>query len=294
MKITTSKMRFLSLLLALTMLVGIGAPQTVFAKSSNKVKNPAMVDLSLNKSYAKYDITGDGKADTVKCTGKWEESYDGFQGLKITINGKTVLRDKETFYYELNAKLCTLKNGKVYLYLYNPAENGDARYCGIYQYQKGKLKCVLNMNKFFGSGKLGYHTQGGVTAVSGNKLTVNMYQQNYELGGINVAFDYKYSKGKLVKDGNVAKEYTIWAADNNSGKLTAQKNMRVYTKPDGKTKAFSLKKGQQIKVTGIYCKSGKMFLKVQRISDGKKGYIKCIEDYPKDFIAPFAEVVYAG
>ena len=31
---------------------------------------------------------------------------------------------------------------------------------------------------------------GEVKAVSGNKITVGIYQQNYELGGISVYFDY--------------------------------------------------------------------------------------------------------
>ena len=85
------------------------------------------------------------------------------------------------------------------MYLYNPGDDGDAYYCGLYQYKNGKLKCVLNMNKFYGSGKLGYHTNGEVKAVSGNKITVGIYQQNYELGGISVILITYIPKENLFK-----------------------------------------------------------------------------------------------
>lgn len=44
----------------------------------------------------------------------------------------------------------------------------------------------------------------------------------------------------------------------------------------------------------IYCKSGKMLLRVQKISDKQIGYIKCIKYFPLKKGAPFKEVVYAG
>lgn len=281
------------LLILFIMVIGVGMPQRVYAKGE-KVKNPTHVNLSLNTSYKEYDVTGDGKADTIRISHISSENGEWDVGLKVTINGKEVLCNKKCYYYGIEAALYTLKNGKVYLYLYNPADDGDAYYCGLYQYKNGKLDCVLNMNKFYGSDKLGYHTYGTVEAVSGNKLTVSIGQQNYELGGLSVCFDYVYSKGKLVKSANTTKNFKGWAVDNNGGKLTANKNIKVYTSTKCKTKAFTLNPGDRIKLKSIYCKSGKMLLKVQRIFDGKTGYIKCIKHYPKDGYAPFVEVVYAG
>lgn len=292
MKKTNRKFQFLSLLIAFTLLTGIGIPQTVFAENKT-VKNPASVKLSLNQTYTKYDVTGDRKADTIKISNMKKE-YDVNTGIKVTINGKKVFYDKTSCYYDLEAYLCTLANGKVFLYLYNPLDNGDADYCSLYQYQKGKLECVINMNKFYGSSKLGYHTNGTIKSVSGNKITVEMYQQNYELGGLSVSYDYKYANGKLTKDGNVTTNFTCWAADSNDGKLTARINMSVYTRTNCKSKAFTLQAGQKIEIKSIYCKSGKMLIKVKRLSDGKTGYIKCIKGNPKNGIAPFSEIMYAG
>ena len=188
------------------MILSVGMPQAAYAKNAN-VKNPAKAKLSLNTTYNGYDVTGDGKADTIRISSVSLEADEWNVGLKVEINGKKVLYKKDCYYYGIEASLCTLKNGKVYLYLYNPGDDGDAYYCGLYQYKNGKLKCVLNMNKFYGSGKLGYHTNGEVKAVSGNKITVGIYQQNYELGGISVYFDYIYSKGKLVQSSNVTKDF---------------------------------------------------------------------------------------
>lgn len=275
------------------MILSVGMPQAAYAKNAN-VKNPAKAKLSLNTTYNGYDVTGDGKVDTIRISSVSLEADEWNVGLKVEINGKKVLYKKDCYYYGIEASLCTLKNGKVYLYLYNPGDDGDAYYCGLYQYKNGKLKCVLNMNKFYGSGKLGYHTNGEVKAVSGNKITVGIYQQNYELGGISVYFDYIYSKGKLVQSSNVTKDFECWALENNGGKLTANYHITVYTKKNCKGKAFILSEGDQIKIKNIYCKSGKMLLRVQKISDKQIGYIKCIKYFPLKKGAPFKEVVYAG
>lgn len=274
-------------------ILSVTLPKMVYAKNA-RVKNPAKANVSLNTTYNRYDVTGDGKADTIRISSVSLEADEWDVGLKVEINGKEVLYNKDCYYYGIEASLCTLKNGKVYLYLYNPGDDGDAYYCGLYQYKNGKLECVLNMNKFYGSDKLGYHTNGEVKAVSGNKITVGIYQQNYELGGISVNFDYIYSKEKLVKSGNVAKDYKCWAAESNGGKLTANYDIKVYAEKSCKRKAFTLRRGEKIKIKSIYCKSGKMLLKVHRLSDGKKGYIKCIKHYPIKEGAPFKEVVYAG
>lgn len=107
-------------------------------------------------------------------------------------------------------------------------------------------------------------------------------------------FDYIYSKGKLVQSSNVTKDFECWALENNGGKLTANYHITVYTKKNCKGKAFILSEGDQIKIKNIYCKSGKMLLRVQKISDKQIGYIKYIKYFPLKKGAPFKEVVYAG
>lgn len=92
----------------------------------------------------------------------------------------------------------------------------------------------------------------------------------------------------------MTRNFVCWAADDNGGRLTARNSIRVYTKTNCRKKGFILRPGNQIKINGIYCKSGKMLLKVQRLSDGKTGYIKCMKHSPKDGYAPFKEVMYAG
>ena len=285
------KIRGISMVLALAVLLSVAMPQSVLAKSSKKVKNPAMVTLKANKTYTKYDITGDGKADKIKIsTGK--AYYDVYEKLTVTVNGKKVLCDKSS-YFRVEAKLCTLKNGKVFLYLYNPFQNYDATVCGLYRYQNGKLVQSVDLLQVCGVGDTGYHTYGDVLSVKGNKITLQSYQINYQMGALVTAFEYTYSKGKLIPD-NKAKVFTVWSAKYNNGKLTAAYKINVYKKTDCKTKAFTLKKNQKIVGTGIYCKSGKMFAKVKRLSDGKFGYIKCINDYPFKKGEPFKEIVYGG
>ena len=289
MKKATSLFKVVMLFLAVVVCAGIAKPQNAFAKNA---KNPSVVKLKLNQTYSKYDVTGDGKADKIRI-GCYKNDEYCIEGLKITINGRTVLSKKNSLYYRLCAKLCTLQNGKVFLYVYNPYNNEDADICALFQYQNGKLKKCIDMNKFYGSNDLGYHTKGEVKSVKGNKITVEIYQQTYQLGGMSVTFDYKYSKGKLIKDGIKAKKYQIWAYKEN-GSLTASRNMTVYQNVGCSSKAFTLSTGQKIKILGVYCKSGNMMIKIKRISDGKTGYLKCIKKFPSSGDAPFYEVAYAG
>lgn len=294
LKAFSATKKTLALVVAFIIIFGVGMPQMVHAKN-RKVKNPALVNLSLNTTYTGYDITGDGKRDTIRISSTSLDDYLE-KGLTVKINGKEALCNKEWAYYKeyVSLRLCTLKNGKVYLYIYNPADNAVAEYCGLFQYDKGKLKCALDMKKFNGLDKFADQVSGAVKSVSGNRITVEMIHGSYEIGGIHTCFDYKYSKGKLIRTTNIIKDFDCWFISSNGGKLTARNDIKVYAKTNCKTKAFTLKAGEQIKVKSIYCKSGKMLLKVQRLSDGKNGYIKCIKHHPKDGRAPFTEVEYAG
>lgn len=53
-----------------------------------KCKNPAKAKLSLNTTYNGYDVTGDGKADTIRISSVSLEADEWNVGLKVEINGK--------------------------------------------------------------------------------------------------------------------------------------------------------------------------------------------------------------
>ena len=92
------------------MILSVGMPQAAYAKNAN-VKNPAKAKLSLNTTYNGYDVTGDGKADTIRISSVSLEADEWNVGLKVEINGKKVLYKKDCYYYGIEASLCTLKNG---------------------------------------------------------------------------------------------------------------------------------------------------------------------------------------
>ena len=71
------------------MILSVGMPQAAYAKNAN-VKNPAKAKLSLNTTYNGYDVTGDGKADTIRISSVSLEADEWNVGLKVEINGKKV------------------------------------------------------------------------------------------------------------------------------------------------------------------------------------------------------------
>lgn len=284
--------RIVTFLLAIVMVITIAPTSPVFAKKASDVNKKSLISLTGTSkiSTSKYDVTGDGKADklVIKCN---KFAYDMGEGIKVIVNGKTLYSDKNDYFYNIYAKICTLSSGKVLVYIYNPADNGDSYLCGLYDLSGKKMKCVLDMNRMFS--KNGYHVNGDVSAVSGNKITVHHSQQNYCVAGMAVNFTYKYSKGKLVLDKKESTNYQIWAGRGAGNKeLTAAKTITVYKKATSSAKAFTLKRGNKVKVVAVCSYKGNLYFKVKK--GNKTGYIKCITGYPKDGNPLFKNAEFAG
>ncbi|MCI8327719.1 MAG: hypothetical protein HFI37_08100 [Lachnospiraceae bacterium] len=112
------------------------------SKTANAAK-AAKVKLKEGKTYKNYDITGDKKKDTIRIQGTKDQYGDYYEKISVIVNGKTAISWNHPSAYHINATLCTLKNGKPFLYLYFPGDNGDG-VNGIFQYKKGKLKQIIN------------------------------------------------------------------------------------------------------------------------------------------------------
>lgn len=77
-----------ALILAITFVLTGFLPQKVFATQNDSVTNePKVVFNSFPINTSQYDVTGDGKADTLNIT-YFEKTEHQYVGLKVYVNGK--------------------------------------------------------------------------------------------------------------------------------------------------------------------------------------------------------------
>ncbi|WP_373219426.1 hypothetical protein [Ruminococcus sp. 5_1_39BFAA] len=268
----------------------IGNPHSV------KAANPQVVKLKTNKTYKKYDITGDRKNDTLKIKISKHSTYGYYNSLAVVINGKTAYSFNNKYFYanspynEVDIRLYTLKNGKPFLFLYAQAENGDGPVCGVFQYKSGKLKQIINFQTLFQG--YGSHLSGDVISINGNKITTEYYIMSYVLGPCSVKYNYTYKNGTLKRTSNVTKFDGIYSYGKDTRIFYANKKLTAYTATNAKTKAFTVKKGTAVQVDKCYCNGKSMLVRVKY--KGKYGWIKAAKGYPGESNKQFSNVTYAG
>lgn len=259
---------FAAVLMALFMIAIL--PNSAFAvKASNGAK---AFELRENVTYSQYDVTGDKKADKIKIVASYKNNYVG-EKISIIINGKTAF-SKKTFFFSMKTQLIKLKNGKCFMYLYGPTDNGDAEICALYQVKGSKLKRIVDFNKGFGT-KAGNHVGGEVLNVSGNSATLRFRVMAYMSGNTYADYSYRYKSGTLKKISKTGKlkvgEYT------GKSSFAAKKNIIAYKSTKCTSKKFTIKKGQKVKFLKVYVKGNTVRYYVK--ANGKSGWIKVANSY---------------
>lgn len=181
--------------------LGVTGSQAEAAQTSG-TKN-----LKLNRTYKNYDVTGDGISDQLLITNDSQDE-DHYEGINIFINDKKVY-SKDLYYYRANLKLCTLENGQVYLFINPIMENDDSIVNGLFQYQEssGKLKRVVNLNKYY---TYSYHCWTDKIKVSGNCILAKNSLMSYTVAGMDLSYiTYTYQEGSLVMKDQTVKA-KVW------------------------------------------------------------------------------------
>lgn len=270
-----------SVVVMLLILAG-GNSQTAFASSVST--------LNTGKTYDGYDITGDGKADTLSVKDiKSIDDKDAYGKFEVYINEKRALTIKER-YYSSTVKLLSLDNGKTYLHvnLYGDSDDGPS---DLYAYQNGKLKKELDFIKSFQH--VGYHNKGDIHDVKGNKIVVWMGSMSHGLAAVQFEVIYQYKKGKLVlqsKTHKILEYYNLKKSVMGRTQLTTSGKMQLYKTKKVKKKTWLLPKGTKAYVTKCYVDGRKVSYLV-KASDGKTGWFRSKETMIKP---PFNEIAYAG
>lgn len=225
---------------------------TVYAaETAQRVLNES-ISVGNSKTYKQYDVTGDGKADTLKIKA-------GENSVEVYVNTKKAYTKKASISEEVMVCLYTLDGQKPMLAL-----NSDwysQLFSTLLQYKSGKFVQQINM-----CNERGFAFGRNLT-ITANKITVN-YEEQYCIGNATFAYTYTKKSGKWSS----SKYGTYQPESYNKSGMTAIKNFPVYTSVNLKKKAFTVKSGANVKVKKCTVHKGKFY--IQLAYKGKTGWIK--------------------
>ena len=234
--------------------------------------------LAENKTYKSFDITGNGKADSIKVSVR---EKDGKLIYKLLVNGnKKYTYSADPIMEEAEFKALTLKNGRTYIYIgiYGWDDQGVF---GIYGMKNGKFCRLADLNHVRGLDGYGYSLTADVKAVNDNDITITYFQNSYLTGLISYDYVYTFKDGGLKLASSNAK--VIGVNNIRTGlrgrSLTTSRKIVMYKTAGSDEKVSAIKAGQ--KVTFLYVKGTKTGTWYKVKADGITGWIKAIDEMPE-------------
>lgn len=255
-----------ALLLVMLVLPGVNAQAA--STVSTKVNGAATT-----KTF-RADLTGDGKADTVKIVPYRHQSYGSslINKLKVTVNGKNVGTIAVNDVQAYTVKYLHLSNSREFLAV-------RATWCNsielnaIYRYTGGKLKKVGDLSLYA-------YMSSEIASVSSSSIKVKYTGLPDETGWLAWTYTYKYKNGKLVKSSTTASVKSDATAQRDGfdryykkNKMKTLKSLTFYTTAGGSKKAFTVSKGTWLTLKKIKVTSKAAYLQFAT-SSGKTGWKK--------------------
>lgn len=269
-----------------------------------KASNGATVEkLKCYEVCDRYDITGDGELDTLQVIP--DEEYDYYTDetlISVLVNDECVWskwamasHDDDEF-CPLDIEVVQLKSGQVLLCIANYSfSECYADVNVVLQYRGNSMQSLLNCRKMFPRKYTYDHDcQSQFSKVSGDTLTFYCPEKILMTGWTEFNVSYKYKSGKLVRTSNFVKPKI---GGRYAKARPALKSMTVYKNWKCKSKKFTIKKGQKVKITKMYVKDTRIALQVKV---GKRtGWIKCADSRKSKLLAgpyqpPFKGLYWAG
>lgn len=258
---------------------------------SVQAASPTAVTLKANKTY-NYDITGDGHKEKFRVGTVYDSTQDAYTGLTVRIDNKVVYTLSKAHFYSVSIERYTLKNGKPFIYISTKGDNDYSDLSALFQYKSGKFTKVIDFRNLFSA--YGGSRWGRIIKISGNTVTARFHLMSYSLGTCNIKYTFKYSGGTLKQSSKYGTFENIYTNGKENRTFIANKKFAVYKSPGSSVKAFTLKKGKKITVTGkTWMSKGKMYFQIQY---GKKyGWVKASSVIPSSReLQLFSNVTYAG
>lgn len=251
--------------------------------------NAAKMSLEPDVVYSAYDVTGDGAADTVKVKIADNKDQWNSETIKIFVNNNIVFKQKRKCDPSWRVNLIQLANGKVFFDIDSTIMSDDDDIHQLYICENDKLKSVYDFNKYYD--KYADYYLVNIDKVSGNTIKTEVYAQFYTTGSIRFDMNVNYKDGKFERASNTfTPKYKMY---NRKNKWTANRKIKVYKKAGSNKTAYTLKKGNVVKLNKIIYKNNKVYFQIKNNNGkGKTGYIPASKKFPSSNY--FKEAQYAG
>ncbi len=260
------------------------------AKAAVKVNKGCSItysDRKLTKSF-RQDLNGDGKKDTVRVTAKARDDR-GITDLTVSVSGEKALdfTGQRELEGTMSVTVETIQMSKKvsYLRVTGHTDNDYILFDRLYSCENlPKLKTRADFVKLFGS----YEVDILKGSSSASKLKVKVGMQPAETGFITTNYTFQRTGYALKRTSRYAKVKSALGSfsGTNDGldkyfkqsKYIAARKLNFMTKVGSKTKAFTAKKGNVLKLEKIWMKNAdSVWL---RFSNGKKrGWIRVMNSY---------------
>ena len=229
------------------------------------------------KTFTSMDVDGNGTKDKVVVKAAVKDKTYASK-IVIYVNNKKSGEKKVNDYYlsDLICKMIKTRDGSIFLLVTGEVFDGDSVFA-LFQYQSGAFTCVLTDETVIEAKDYIKHIDSitykkGKDAAS-EKFVVRSVDTSNSLGQHVSEVVYVIKDKKLVKKSKI---YTTKLTYYKT--LTAATAIKVFKSATSKDSAFSLKKGDKVKVTKIYDSAKSMRIYVKRVSDGKKGWIAGVQN----------------
>lgn len=242
-----------------------------------KAADTAYVELQSDTEYSQYDVTGDGEVDKVVI--KRVKNKDSYITLRVFINDQIVREKKEPSnpYWAVN--LIRLKNGKVFFEIKDCYASDWVHTHRLYAYNNGKLKCVYDFKKYYEFYANGYLVD--IEKISGNTIKTKVEAQFFTTGIVKFNINVSYKDGEFISTSNQydLRYKEMYQKYNIKNKWTVNRKIKVYKKAGSKKLAYTLKRGNIVKINKIIYKNEKVYFQVKnKKGKGKTGYIPATKD----------------
>lgn len=246
------------------------------------------VSLQPDQKY-QYDVNGDGRAEQVlvKISRHKDQDYSGT--MRIFVDDKLAFsqRRKQDPCWSVN--LIWLENGAAFFDISSTIVSDDDCIHRLYACKNDKLKSVYDFQKYYSA--YGDYYFVTIKGISGNTLNTTVIAQFFTTGSISFDMDLHYEDGVFERETDTFGLRYSKGENGRKNKWTAQRKLKVYSKAGEKTVAYTLKKGDVIKLNQVIYKKNKVYFQVKK--DGEKsGYLAASKNYKN--MDSFKEAQFAG
>ena len=232
-----------------------------------------------NKTYTKYDITGDGKPDKIKINFK-AESY-----LNIEVNGKKCFNLNAKYICVVNADLYTLKGNKHFLKLKcQDIANDHIDYDKLLTYKSRKLTPVANLMSHR-KGAYNMSHNSFTQKIGNNYIQIRMQSMSGGIGSIQYTITYKLSGGTLKLSSSTypvtyANGYNILLYGQNMWQCV--KELNIKDAPEGNI-IYRTSKYEICTVNKIKFYAGSAYIYIRAEDADISGWVRCPNSYQSRF-----------